>query len=499
MINIINRSDFLKKNATILLVIFLVILAFLLRFYLIPENLFFGPEQGRDFLVVKDILYNHHATLIGSKTDVGGVFHGPVFYYLILIPFLVSMGNPIFVSGFLIVIHSLSVFLIYILAKEMFNKRIAIISSIIFTFSFGLIAYSRWLSNPPLSIPLSIIFIYFLHGLLKGKRKFLIPLAISFGILGQAEFINFIFFGFILLISFLKYHGVFLKDKFIFISSIFFAGVFSFGTYLLFDIRHNFLISKSVFNLISGKSGFHIGMGEIIPAVFSSYLSSLGDFTGIINTVFSIGFFLVGVVVLVKIYKSFSIAIFILSLWIVSPIICLVILRNNPLEHLFLGIYPAFAILLSLLIFFLFKSTRIQAVILITYVVISLVMWKTSLPMNKNMNFQSTQPDLYYRDETLVVKKILSLTRNNKFEFQAYTIPYWSPDAWDYLFWYYGRNQGYSGSDPSTEKLFVIIQPDPNNKIYQDGWLRDTVANWGKQELSFKIGSIDIRQINKNK
>ena len=492
MINIINRSDFLRRNWSTSLIFALVIIAFFLRFYLIPQHLFFGPEQGIDFLVVKDIFLNHHLTLIGSKTDVEGIFHGPAYYYLILIPFMLSFGNPIFVSGFLIVIQSLSVVLMYVLVKEMFNKKVAIISSVVFTFSFGLIAYSRWLSNPPLSIPISIIFIYFLYRFLKGEKKFLIPLAISFGILGQVEFLNFVFFGFILLVSFFKYHSLFLKDKIIFFSSIFIAAIFSFGTYLLFDLRHSFLISKSLINLFAGKSGFHLGVNEIIPAVFNSYIASFSNFTGVFNPLFSIALFLIGVIVLFKIFKSFRTEIFLLSLWIFSPVICLIALRNNPLDHFFLGFYPAYTILLSLTIYFLLKSRQLQILLLSFYIVVSLVAWKTFLPTNKNISFQSTQPDS-------VVKNILILSGGKKFQFQPYTIPYWSPDAWDYLFWYYGRSMGYIGSDQSADTLFVIIQPDPNNKTFQNDWLKNTVSNWGKDKRSFNIGNINIKEIKVNK
>src|ERR1035437_7359970 len=82
-------------------IFFLVILFFVsfwLRFAYLKDNLFFGPEQGIDFLVIKNLVVDHKLTLIGSKTDVSGIFHGPVYYYFASIPFFLSNGDPLLVS-----------------------------------------------------------------------------------------------------------------------------------------------------------------------------------------------------------------------------------------------------------------------------------------------------------------------------------------------------------------------------------------------------------------
>jgi len=83
-------------NKKILLILTgLAVLGFFLRSYLFPDNLFFGPEQGNDFKIIRDIVVSHKYTLIGPKTDIGGVFHGPIYYYLAVIPFFFSGGDPL--------------------------------------------------------------------------------------------------------------------------------------------------------------------------------------------------------------------------------------------------------------------------------------------------------------------------------------------------------------------------------------------------------------------
>ena len=152
--------NYINNVRVILFILFVVAVA--LRFYLLPENLFFGPEQGIDFAVIKNIVIDHKLTLIGSKTDISGIFHGPLYYYLATVPFVISDGNPVFISLFLIVLNSVSVIFIYVLGKELFNKRVGLIAACLFTVSFSAIMYARWLSNPPLSIPLVCLFFLFL-------------------------------------------------------------------------------------------------------------------------------------------------------------------------------------------------------------------------------------------------------------------------------------------------------------------------------------------------
>src|SRR5581483_2273241 len=115
------NKDF--QTFTIFFLTLLVILAFFLRFYLIPETLFFGPEQGIDFLSIRNIAVNHSLTLIGAKTDISGIFHGPVYYYMSVLPFLIGKGDPVTVLGFFILINSFTVLIIYYTGKEYFNKQ----------------------------------------------------------------------------------------------------------------------------------------------------------------------------------------------------------------------------------------------------------------------------------------------------------------------------------------------------------------------------------------
>src|SRR6266567_449887 len=218
----------------LLLLCLLFIIAICFRFAFLSNNLFFGPEQGRDFLVVKDTVLSHKLTLIGSKTDIAGIFHGPLFYYLSTIPFLFTHGDPLSASFFFIFINSTTVFFLYLLGIKIRSKRVGLIAALLFTFSFNAIVYARWLSNPPLSIPFATMTMFFLFSFLKGNKRSLIGYAICLGLLNQAEFLNILFYALITIVTIVIFFDRFKKVSPVFLLGNFFlATLLSVGSFIL--------------------------------------------------------------------------------------------------------------------------------------------------------------------------------------------------------------------------------------------------------------------------
>src|SRR3989344_7782994 len=80
---------------TVFLFLAVFIIGFLLRAQeSISRNFIFLIDQGRDMMAVKSIVFDHHLTLIGPYTSLGGVFQGPLWYYLLAIPTYVLKGDP---------------------------------------------------------------------------------------------------------------------------------------------------------------------------------------------------------------------------------------------------------------------------------------------------------------------------------------------------------------------------------------------------------------------
>lgn len=487
---------------TKLILILLFLFAFFLRFYLMPQNLFFGPEQGIDFLVIRDIAVNHKLTLIGSKTDVSGVFHGPIYYYLAVIPFIISQGNPLFISLFFIILNTISVFLMYHLGKIIGGLRFGIISAIIFTVSFQAIVYPRWLSNPPLSIPLVCLFFLFFYRFLKGSKKDLVFAGIALGLLNQAEFLHIIFFSSVAMAFFLAFFKNFRKENpiFIILCALIIVTLTG-GTYILFDLKHDFLISRNLLSLAGGNTGYHISFTQTITDIWNSVTRVFMRTILPISSGGSLVIFISGIILLVRKIISKEKKFIPLLIWIVIPVMLLIVFRHNILDHFFVSFIPLFVLLASLVVDTLWQKRQIFGLVLLVFIVIvNLFTWWKNIPANQNVFFQSTQPDLRYSDELATIDDVYKQADDRPFSFQSYTIPYWTQQGWQYLFWFYGRQKyGYEPIDQNAKTLFVIIQDDPSNKPFQNNWLKNTVSKWGTAKGTFKHGIITTIRLDVNK
>src|SRR3989344_5696971 len=119
--------DIMEKRST-----FLILgLLFSLGLYLRISGTFKGDfaftfDQGRDFLVVRDIVYQHDLRLIGPPSGIEGVFHGVWWYWLLAPVFLVFDGDPTAVVATFNLFGNLAILLGFWLGKLLKGLRAGI-------------------------------------------------------------------------------------------------------------------------------------------------------------------------------------------------------------------------------------------------------------------------------------------------------------------------------------------------------------------------------------
>ncbi len=124
------------------------------RFYNFQRSLYFIYDQGRDALVLQKIAHGH-LVLVGPTTGLGGLFLGPLWFYVCLPGFLVGGGNPYVTSLWLISISSLALPMFWYLAHQLFaNKWYAFLCAILLAIVPGSITASTFVWNPLMSVPL---------------------------------------------------------------------------------------------------------------------------------------------------------------------------------------------------------------------------------------------------------------------------------------------------------------------------------------------------------
>src|SRR3989344_3226639 len=137
----------ISKGFLLFLLIFL--LGFFLRIYRIRDYITFLGDEGRDVLVVYNILHGD-LTLLGPTASVGGFFHGPLYYYF-MVPFLfLSNYDPVGPAIMIGLIGTITVLLVYLVGKRLFGAAAGLIAAFLYAISPIVIVYSRssWNPNP---------------------------------------------------------------------------------------------------------------------------------------------------------------------------------------------------------------------------------------------------------------------------------------------------------------------------------------------------------------
>src|SRR6185312_9145874 len=120
--------SFLKTNW---LIFGILLLAAFLRLYKIADYLTFLGDEGRDALVVYNILHGH-LTLLGPTSSVGGFFLGPIYYYIMAPAMFLSGYSPVGPAAMIALFGVLTVWLTYYVGTKFFNKSAGLIAATLF-------------------------------------------------------------------------------------------------------------------------------------------------------------------------------------------------------------------------------------------------------------------------------------------------------------------------------------------------------------------------------
>lgn len=237
--------------------LFLIIFLFIfIRFYNIKNSLFFFNDLGRDSLV----LYNWQETgkipLLGPQTSALPINQSPFYFYYLMIFYFLMKGNPIYS----VVACSFFYIFVFIFGFVFFKKNDFLLKMWLWSFFFislhpQQIIQNRYVWNPSFVSPLILFSILsFYSALVKDKKNFYWS---SFFLAGA---ISFSYSAIPLLLVFLLYLLIFKKEYFFkFLISFFLSSLFFYLPIIIFELRHDFLLTKSLFTK-SGPPQTHLDL-----------------------------------------------------------------------------------------------------------------------------------------------------------------------------------------------------------------------------------------------
>lgn len=473
--------NFIRKNKVEFTILCLIILtATFFRFYKIDQYMTFLGDEGRDALVIRGILVDHHIPLIGPPTSVGNMYLGPLYYYMMVPPMMIFWMNPVAAAGMVALVGVLSVIIIYYLARVWFGTEAAVLAATLYTFSPITITYSRssWNPNPaPFFALLAILGFFKAHR--SGNFLWMILTGAAVAATLQMHYLALILlptFGLLWLYELILLMRGKLQRRNFLTGTV--LGILAFliiiSPLFFFDLRHGFMNYKAITSFFFGKgSSVSFNPLEILSSIPRIYFHDLiGRYLAVENRLLSaIISILVLIPLLIAVYlrvngKSLRWVFLCLGVWLVVGIFGLALYRSPIYDHYLGFMNPTPFLLLGGLIYYI--GQRWKKVVVACLLVLLVLMNLTRLPLLQTPanELQRTQQIAHF---------VIAKSKDKPFNFALL-----SKNNYDSAYQFYLEQYGHAPlkvPENKTDQLFVVCedqecQPinNPKYEIAAFGW-----------------------------
>lgn len=481
-------SDFVKKNKVELLILGLILLVGgFLRLYKISEYMTFLGDEGRDVIIVRRIFTEMHPPLIGPGTSVGNMYLGPLYYYMMAIPFFVSGFSPVGPAVMVATLGVATIFLIWFSGRKWFGSFAGLVAAGLYAVSPVPIIFSHSSWNPNIMPFFSLLCVYSIWKVWKeNKFNWLIILGISFAFVLQSHYLGFLLVPTLFLFWILTL--VKLKSKKIFIQK----SIFGFLSFLLlmsplfiFDLRHDFMNTKALYHFLANRnSTVSLNVFESlkkIPETFNLVIKSLiGAKNALASLVISI-FFIVGTVwfLLTKRFEKKS-GIYLITSWLLFAALGLSFYKLPIYDHYLGFVFVVPYLLIGVLLSKFSERGKISKIICLLIVLLLVV-------INLLKNPFRSEPNRLLKRSQDVATKVLSLDNDKPFNLAVLADTNYEDGYRYYLELWGGKVLHADRWDPTTisDQLFVIcereeVKCDPTHSPKAE------VANFGMTKIEDK-------------
>lgn len=467
----------LKSNQITIILSCIVVVGFILRI-LGYEHITFGYDQARDALEAMSIFTTDHIKIIGPQTDIPGLFHGPLYWYLIAPFYYLNEGDPYAAKLLLIILNLACIPILYKIVQWMTdNTLIALMTAGLFAISSEAVQYARWMSNPSPALLTTLLSWYAFYLMYKKDWRGIALFLLSWPFSVQFEF-------------FLVYH------LFIFIPLF----VWKFSTKQLIRAHLRNLLMVSAFCLIvlspfviaQVKFGFQSvrALTDFLTHAgsSSSYSRNPIDFILILAQSFQLNIIniptLLAIGVLIGICLSYffvnetyrQVYVFCL-VWFISPLI-IFLLGHHTSHFLTIGNIPPLLILVSIL--FVSCISRKNKLLKVFGGVIFIVILTTSIYRiyeirNKQEFLFSVQENNDIYDRIELAAWTYTQSAGEPFAINTVTVPLFVNTTWSYIYNQYSRKvvlqmPAWKGADQKGryggEISYTELSPQTGKALY---------------------------------
>ncbi len=488
-----------------LIVLAIIIFGYILRIWYLPNGaLTFGYDQARDAVNAQQII-NGDLKIQGPPASTPGMHHGVLWYYFLVIPNLVSNGNPVYSAYWNALFNVTTVLTVYLLTLYMFsNKKAAILSAILYAVSYEATQYATWLSNPTLgafTVPLIYLGLWIWITRTYNIRlvaPILTGIALGFSV--QANVFLVFHLLPVLIWILLSKTRVRLTEFGIFTIGILLAtfpmiiSEFKFGLRGLFGILS--LISRQD-TIIASKR-----FGDLILL----FLNQTGEVYAYNSIPHNIGYggVLVYILIIVSLLswyrkysakKNYSTLVSwepFLTTWILASM-SVVSVGGASTPFLLVGVGPAVSVLLGI---YLHKwwsgGYKTWAVFIFTILLFSNV----SMIIRNNTKGQTRfaiQKDMLLSKQLEILDYTYNETNGDPFIINALTSPLDTNIVWAYIYKWYGQSKyGYTPSWNGPSQIGQVVALDEGENADLHYLIIEPMDGIPQQYLPLKIGEEDV-------
>lgn len=510
----------LRTKLIIVLIAVASVVGFLVRIApAIHHQIYFWFDQGLDTILVKQLVVDHKINLVSRYSGLAGVLMGPLWTWLLAMPFVLSGGSPVANVIFFSILGTFGGLAVYKFLLPISHSA-AVFSFLGVLFAPVMIAYSNLVANPhPLSY-LFIFYLWFLYRIVIDREIiFWPPLLFLVGLFFQLE-IGFALFTIPAILAVIAVFGQWrnLANRYLFLGLLLFG--LTFLPQALFDLRHNFLISRGVLALLSGKSSLYGSHDPLLIRFFERAKSFRDDFIlmalFIQPTILAAFAFLLSATGWMLAFKKKLRPYLNMFKLLVTVIITFYVgfsFYPGPLWTWYrAGLPVAYVMLLMAGLAIVWEKITQLRPILITLLLIFIVQGINPQRMSDYVAGKPISDNAILQNQEMAIDYVYKNATGRPFSYFAYTPPVYDY-VWQYNFWWYGQKKygyfpknwqmgvpllgiGEQSKPPKSDEglFFLIIEPNYERPWEPDGW-RQSYIKYGQVLSTYEFpGKIIVEE-----
>lgn len=483
------KNQFLDPTKLqVFLLALLILTAVFFRFWQIRDYVVFLGDEGRDMIILRNMIQEKRPVFLGPTASVGGFYLGPIYYWMAA-PFLaLTLFDPVGPSIMVALFGVATVLLLYRFLKETTSFYPAFLASLLYATAPLIVRYSRssWNPNPlPFFALLQIYSIYL--AISRKNPKFFILAGLCFGVAIQLHYLSVMLIPISALIILINTSY---RKWLIAVTLLALGFLITFSPFLIFEIKHNFPNFRTILEFVTRDSTHGIQNPDLIYVVSNTGNIFLEELTALKATAITrIAFWLLtagSIFGLLKFRKdpegklTFSISV----IWFIGGLFFLRYYSGQLFDYYYGFMFPAPFLLSGLLISLFWNKKIMKTVIVILIILIS--SWFL------NNGFYKNPPNRLINQTEAVAKFVIEKSQGQPFNFGLIT-----DHNSDHAYRYFLEVKGHKPVELETlitQQLMVVCESKSCKPLGHPSW---EIAGFGRAEIvgEWEIPDIGIKVI----